>query len=61
MTFETEYQLEEFRHVQPQYFDPDGEPFTNVTPGFILEKMLKLINQMEDEIKSLEKVTSGNV
>lgn len=50
MTFETEYQLQEFREVQEQYFDEDGVTYTSIHQS-IMEQMLKLINQLELEIK----------
>jgi hypothetical protein len=51
MTFETEYQLKEFREIQSQHFDSDGKIFSgNGREHYLAEKMLKLINQFEYEI-----------
>jgi len=56
MTFETEYQILEFRKIQDQYFDEKGEAYTPASSidKNIKEQMLKLINQMETEIKDLQ-------
>jgi hypothetical protein len=51
MTFDTQYLLEEFRAIQPELFNESGESYK----GFYYEEqMLRLINQMEYEIKELE-------
>jgi len=53
MDFETEYQLEEFREIQKQYFDEEGKLYGGLRCAqlsSIMERMLKLINQMESEI-----------
>jgi hypothetical protein len=49
MNFEQEYQLEQFRELQSQYFDEDGNCYTgvNLSP-FIMESMLKLINVLSE-------------
>ena len=54
MTFETSYQLEEFRAIQPELFNEDGHPYMInwLAPA---RQMLELINQMEQEIILLEK------
>lgn len=50
--FETEYQLQEFREIQGQHFDKYNTHYTGVTVSrHTAEQMLKLINQMEIEIK----------
>ena len=49
--FETSYQLEEFRAIQPELFDAGGKSYRN---SYYEEQMLRLINQMEYEIKELE-------
>jgi hypothetical protein len=54
MTFETQYQLEEFRAMQPELFDESGKAYRSVYAYGNMEDMLKLINQMEIEIKELE-------
>jgi hypothetical protein len=53
MTFETSYLLEEFRAIQPELFDAGGSLIYPRHP-LVMEDMLKLINQMEYEIKELE-------
>lgn len=50
-SFETEYQLREFREVQPQYFDQDGKAYTGSIFNLdMAESMIRLINQLEAEI-----------
>jgi hypothetical protein len=51
MNFETQYLLEEFRAIQPELFDENGKSYRDRSSE---EQMLKLINQMEQEIKELE-------
>jgi len=61
MTFETEYQLQEFREVEKDYFDENGEYYSGLmgsNPKWMAEQMLKLINQMEAEIKMLKSKTN---
>jgi hypothetical protein len=53
MNFETQYLLEEFRAIQPELFDGNGELIYPRHP-LVMERMLQLINQMEQEIKELE-------
>lgn len=55
MTFETEYQLQEFRKIQKQYFDEEGTLWGGLSSfckpmKSIAESMLKLINQLEKEL-----------
>jgi hypothetical protein len=51
MNFETSYLLEEFRAIQPELFDGSGKSYRDRSSE---ELMLKLINQMEKEIRELE-------
>jgi hypothetical protein len=51
MNFETQYLLEEFRAIQPELFDENGKSYRDRSSE---EQMLKLINQMEQEIRELE-------
>jgi hypothetical protein len=51
MNFETSYLLEEFRAIQPELFNGDGKSYRDRSSE---ELMLKLINQMEQEIRELE-------
>lgn len=58
MTFETEYQLQQFNEIKEQYFDENDKLWAglNCAPlESIMEQMLRLINQMETEIKELER------
>lgn len=55
MEFETEYQLQNFRHEQNELFDHKGKAFERISHAEPMTRMLALINQMEKEIKSLEK------
>ena len=53
MDFETEYQLQEFREIQNQYFTKEGKLWGGLhcaNLSSIMERMLKLIDQMETEI-----------
>jgi hypothetical protein len=50
-SFETEYQLQEFREIQSEYFDEDGKAYQAPTyKTGALEQMLNLINQLEKEL-----------
>lgn len=50
MNFETEYQLQEFREVQSQYFTKEGCVYKQIIPHQLCERMLLLINQLETEL-----------
>lgn len=53
MTFETEYQLQEFREIQQQYFADNGKLWGGLqcaNLSSIMSQMLTLINQLESEI-----------
>jgi hypothetical protein len=52
MDFETEYQLQEFREVQNEYFDKNGKIYRQIIPHQLCERMLLLINQLEIELKN---------
>lgn len=52
-SFETEYQLQDFRSVQSSYFDETGKAYTGTIFNLdMAERMLKLINQLETELKN---------
>lgn len=52
MDFETEYQLQEFRELQPSYFDGEDKTYTGTIFDLnMAERVLKLINQLEWQIK----------
>ena len=54
-TFETEYQLEEWRKIESEYFDSDGNAFGNQNiADSTKEQMLKLINQLDSELMVFE-------
>ena len=56
MTFETEYQLKEFREIQGEHFDSEGKVYAGLgNQHRLAEKMLKLINLLEAEIDRLTK------
>ena len=51
-TFETEYQLKEWREIEPQHFDSEGRAYTGTQMArSTQEQMLKLINQLESELQ----------
>ena len=53
ISFETEYRLEEFRKIQSEYFDENGECYSDIRLSKnIMEQMLTLINQLETELNS---------
>ena len=55
--FDLEYDLNSFREIQDQYFDENQKCWLGMHPGnhtIIMEKMLNLIDALEDEIKGLE-------
>jgi hypothetical protein len=54
MNFDTTYLLEEFRAIQPELFDESGKAYRMVNAHGVAEQMLKLINQMEQEIIDLQ-------
>lgn len=50
MTTETQNKLDEFRAIEPEYFE-NGKAFFNIASHVeILEKMLSLINSLETEL-----------
>jgi len=57
MTFETQYQLDEFREVKDQYFDEDNKIWggLNCSPvSTMMTRMLNLIDQLTVEVTGLE-------
>lgn len=49
---DTEILLEEFKEIQPEYFDVYNTAYTKHIPQeFIMELMLHLINKLEEHIK----------
>jgi len=55
MNFEQEYQLQEFKEIQDEYFDKTGACYTGNTIGTnIMERMLKLIDVLSERSKNTE-------
>lgn len=52
MTFDTEYELQQFRDVQSEYFDEEDKVYPNVNSQHACNRMLKLINSLESELKN---------
>lgn len=52
VSFETEYQLKEFRSEQKELFDENGSAKSMITHKEPMTRMLKLINQLEQELKN---------
>lgn len=54
-TFETEYQLQEWREIESQHFDSDGKAYSGQNMSTTTkEQMLKLINQLDSELSMME-------
>lgn len=55
--FDLEYALNDFREIQDQYFNENKKCWLGMHPGnhtVIMEKMLNLIDLLENEVKVLE-------
>jgi hypothetical protein len=50
MTFETEYQLQEFREIEKEHFDENGTAYKLLISTHLAERLLKLVNQLESEL-----------
>lgn len=57
MTFDLEYELEQFRIEQKELFDENGNAYETVGIHKPAERMLKLINMLESELKLAENVS----
>lgn len=55
MTVELEYDLQIFRVEQKELFNKFGGAYSNVDYRNPAERMLKLINQLEKELKEADK------
>lgn len=54
-TFETEYQMKEWREIESQHFDSDGKAYKGQNmSNDTQEQMLKLINQLDSELNVIE-------
>lgn len=57
--FETEYQLDQFRQIEKENFDEYNKHYKGVyLSHYTAEQMLKLINQMELELKKHARFTN---
>lgn len=52
ISFESEYQLEQFREIEKDHFTNEGNALKLYISTHLCERMLKLINQLETELKS---------
>lgn len=54
-TFETEYQLEEWRQVQLEHFDSENKAYKGQNMSHeTQEQMLRLINQLDCELTTMD-------
>jgi|TARA_Y100000310_G_C20704425_1_gene834168 hypothetical protein len=62
MEFELQYELQEFREIQDQYFDEDGKCYNrHILSTDIAEKMLNLINNLSERVNELEPVIKQQI
>lgn len=62
MEFELQYELDEFKEIQEQYFDEDGKCYTGINISTdIMEKMLKLIDNLSERVNELEPVIKQQI
>lgn len=62
MEFELQYELDEFREIQDQYFDEDGKCYNrHILSTDIAEKMLNLINNLSERVNELEPVIKQQI
>jgi hypothetical protein len=59
LSFDVEYELEQFREIERDHFDDDGKAYRHLISVHLCERMLKLINLMEAELKGTP--TSPNI
>lgn len=58
-TFETEYQLQQWRDIEGQHFDEDGDAYKGQTMArSTQEQMYDLINQLDSELTLMEQKLS---
>ena len=56
ITFETEYQLNQWREIKPQHFDSEDKAYTGqIMSRDTQEQMLRLINQLDCELVLMER------
>ena len=56
MTVELTYDLQSFRIEQKELFNKFGQAYSNVNYQNPAERMLKLINQLEKELKEADEI-----
>ena len=62
MEFELQYELDQFKEVQDQYFDEDNKCYTGVNLSTdIMEKMLSLIDNLSERVNELEPVIKQQI
>lgn len=62
MEFELQYELDEFKLIQDQYFDEDNKCYTGVNLSTdIMEKMLSLIDNLSERVNELEPVIKQQI
>jgi len=62
MEFELQYELDEFKLIQDQYFDKDNKCYTGVNLSTdIMEKMLNLIDNLSERVNVLEPVIKQQI
>ena len=62
MEFELQYELDEFKLIQDQYFDEDGKCYNrHILSTDIAEKMLNLIDKLSERVNALEPVIEQQI
>ena len=62
MEFELQYELDNFKEIQDQYFDKDNKCYTGVNLSTdIMEKMLSLIDNLSERVNELEPVIKQQI
>jgi hypothetical protein len=62
MEFELQYELDEFKLIQDQYFDEDGKCYSrHILSTDIAEKMLNLIDNLSERVNALEPVIKQQI
>ena len=62
MEFELQYELDEFKLIQDQYFNEDNKCYTGVNLSTdIMEKMLSLIDNLSERVNELEPVIKQQI
>ena len=62
MEFELKYKLDEFKDIQEQYFDEDGNCYSrHILSTYIMEKMLRLIDSLSERVNELEPVIKQQI